>query len=94
MLFQVLGSVSGDWALIKILYTYNIQCKFLMITYQDSHLSESTQTWTIGSLGDSILFGGIIHQGPFPGEGLEFKIQYNLNSSIMYKFCMSSLDSY
>ena len=62
--------------LIKILYTYNIQCKFLMSTYQDSHVSESLQTLTIhvGTWGDSILYSGIIHQGPFPGMVLEVKI--------------------
>ena len=68
------GSLSGGWDFIKILYTYNIQCKFLMSTYQESHLSESIQTWTIHVCTWGDLYGGIIHDDPFPGVGLEVKV--------------------
>ena len=40
------------------------------------------------------MFDGTIHQNPFPRIGLDAKFKYTMNISIIYKFCMSSLDSY
>ena len=32
---------------------------------------ESIQNWAVDTLEDLLSLGGIIHQGPFPGVGLE-----------------------
>ena len=71
---QTPGSLSGGWAFNQNIVHLKYLMQILMSTYQDSHLSESIQTWTIhvGTWGD--LYGGIIHQGPFPGVGLEVKV--------------------
>ena len=62
-LLKLKGPCKEVGLLIKILYTYNIQFKVLISTYQDIHLSESIQTWNKGTWEESILFGGIIHKG-------------------------------
>ena len=60
---------------------YNIQCKIFMSSYQDSHFSESIQTWTIGGF-NFVLWHHT--SSSFPEDGardqnlVHFKHKYNL----------------
>ena len=73
---QTPGSLTGGWA-----FNQNIlHLKYSMQIF-DEHVSgqplirkHSDLTIHVGTWGDSLLYCGIIHQGPFPGMGLEVKV--------------------